>query len=138
GDGILDDEKGGAVFDRLAGIEEFGLAENLATGLFGSAIEADQRRIADRADDIFANAGHAGDPKEGSLRLQECFFASLAHSSWRKQGVMWSLTMPMAWANAYTITGPQKLKPRCFNSLARAWLISVSAGIWSMRLKRFC
>jgi hypothetical protein len=32
GNGVLDDEQGCAVLDRLAGIHEFGLAENLAAG----------------------------------------------------------------------------------------------------------
>ena len=40
----------GAVLDRLAGIHELGLAENLAAGLLRRALEPDQRRVADRID----------------------------------------------------------------------------------------
>src|SRR5262249_30913165 len=42
----------GAVLDGLARIHEFGLAENGAAGQFGSMLEFDQRRIADRLDDV--------------------------------------------------------------------------------------
>ena len=48
--GVADDEQPGAVLDRLARIDEFGLAENLAAGLLGSAFQTDQRRVADRVD----------------------------------------------------------------------------------------
>ena len=61
--GVLDDGKRGAVLHRLAGIEEFGLAENFATGLLGSALETDQRCIADRSQDIRKNHdGNLGAP----------------------------------------------------------------------------
>jgi hypothetical protein len=48
---VADDEQAGAVLHRLAGIHEFGLAENLAAGFLGSAAQPDQRRVADRIDD---------------------------------------------------------------------------------------
>ena len=47
---VLDDEQGGAILDRLAGIHELGLAENGAAGRRGHALELDQRRVADRLD----------------------------------------------------------------------------------------
>src|SRR6185312_16118855 len=55
GDGVADDEERGPVLDRLARIEELGLAENLAGGRFGRVAEADQRGVADRRDDIGKN-----------------------------------------------------------------------------------
>ena len=55
----LDDEEGGAVFDRLTGIEEFGLAQNFTARLFGWTLETDQWRVADCGDDIgFGLSGH--------------------------------------------------------------------------------
>ena len=47
---VADDEQAGAVLHRLAGIHEFGLAEDFAAGLFRSALQPDQRRVADRVD----------------------------------------------------------------------------------------
>jgi hypothetical protein len=51
GFGVAHDEQRRAVLDRLAGIEEFGLAENGAAGLFRSAAQPDERRIADQIDE---------------------------------------------------------------------------------------
>ena len=51
-DRVVDDEQRGAVLDRLAGIEEFRLAQNLAAGRLGGALQADQRRVADGGDDV--------------------------------------------------------------------------------------
>ena len=51
---VLDDEERGAVLDRLAGIHEFGLAEDGAAGRLGGALERDQRRVADGFDDSVA------------------------------------------------------------------------------------
>ena len=78
-DGVLDDEQGGAVLDRLAGIEEFRLAENFAAGLFGGALEPDQRRVADRRDDVFLDAGHG--PNLKGLRWLQPFKALKAFSA---------------------------------------------------------
>ena len=38
--GVLDDEQGGAVLDRLAGIHELGLAQDRAAGQFRGALAA--------------------------------------------------------------------------------------------------
>ena len=46
--GFEDHLPSGAVLDRLARIHELGLAENGAAGLFGSSLQLDQRRVADR------------------------------------------------------------------------------------------
>ena len=46
-DRILDDEEGGAVLDRLAGVEELGLAEDLAAGRLARGAQPDQGRAAD-------------------------------------------------------------------------------------------
>ena len=54
---VADDEQRGAVLDRLARIHELGLAEDHAAGLFGRALELDQRGVADRLDDAVA-VGH--------------------------------------------------------------------------------
>src|SRR5213075_1236909 len=46
-----------AVIHRLAWVHEFGLAENGAAGQLGSALELDERRVADRFDDVVVE-GH--------------------------------------------------------------------------------
>ena len=53
-DRVLDDEKRGAVLHRLAGIHEFGLAQDGALSRRGGALERDQRRVADGSDDPVA------------------------------------------------------------------------------------
>ena len=45
----------GAVLHRLAGIHEFGLAQDGAAGGLGGALERDQRRVADGFDDSVAD-----------------------------------------------------------------------------------
>ena len=50
--GLQDHPFAGAVLHRLAGIHELGLAENGAAGRFGSALQLDERRVADRFDDV--------------------------------------------------------------------------------------
>ena len=55
----------GAVLHRLAGVHELGLAEDRAAGLLRGAAEPDQRRVADRGDDVVAD-GH-GLEAEGSM-----------------------------------------------------------------------
>src|SRR4029078_519232 len=52
GNRVLDDEQGGAVLDRLAGIHEYVVAENGASGKLGGLLQLDQGRVADRGDDI--------------------------------------------------------------------------------------
>ena len=59
GDGVPDDEQGGAILDRLTRIHELGLAENLAARLLGGTAQADQRGIADGFDDG-GKDGHDG------------------------------------------------------------------------------
>ncbi len=49
---VLDDVERGAVLHRLAGIEELRLAENGAAGGFRGTLELDERRVADRLDQI--------------------------------------------------------------------------------------
>ena len=51
-DRIVDDRERRAILDRPSGIHELGLAENRAAGRFGGGPEPDERRAADRADDI--------------------------------------------------------------------------------------
>ena len=46
--GVLDDEEGGAVFNGTTRVLEFGLSEDIAAGLFGEALEADEGSFADR------------------------------------------------------------------------------------------
>lgn len=46
--GVFDDEEGGAVLDRATGVLEFGLSEDIAAGLFGEALEADEGGFSDR------------------------------------------------------------------------------------------
>ena len=55
--GFQDHPFAGAVLDRLAGIHELGLAENGAAGRFGGVLQLDQRRVADRFDDVVVD-GH--------------------------------------------------------------------------------
>ncbi len=55
--GLEDHPLARAVLDRLAGIHEFGLAENGAAGQLGCALELDEGRVADRFDDVFVK-GH--------------------------------------------------------------------------------
>ena len=45
--GVADDEQRGAVLDRLAGIHELGLAEDVAAGRLRRGLQPDQRRVAD-------------------------------------------------------------------------------------------
>src|SRR3546814_8291003 len=49
------DEKCGPVLYRLTGVHEFGLDENVATGRIRHAAEPDQRRVAERIDDVAVN-----------------------------------------------------------------------------------
>jgi hypothetical protein len=44
--GIFDDEERGAVFDGASRVLEFGFAQDVAAGLFGELLEADQGRFA--------------------------------------------------------------------------------------------
>ena len=53
--GFEDHLTAGAVLHRLAGIHEFGLAENGAAGQRGRALQLDQRRVADGVDDAVAD-----------------------------------------------------------------------------------
>jgi hypothetical protein len=57
--GLQDHPFAGAILHRLARIHEFGLAENGAAGQFGCALQFDQRRVADRLDDVFVEC-HVG------------------------------------------------------------------------------
>jgi len=45
--GVFDDEEGGAILDRATGVLEFGLSEDIAAGLFGEALEADEGGFSD-------------------------------------------------------------------------------------------
>ena len=49
--GFADDAQRGAILDRLAGVQELALAEDLAAGLVGCAFQAQQRRVADQVND---------------------------------------------------------------------------------------
>ena len=49
---VFDDRQRGAVLDRAPGIHEFRLAENGASGRLGGGSQLDERRSADRANDI--------------------------------------------------------------------------------------
>src|SRR5690606_6776271 len=57
--GIQQQAKRGAVLDRTAGIEELGLAEDLAAGQLRGAAQADQRGAADRGGQVWMDA-HGG------------------------------------------------------------------------------
>ena len=61
GDGVLNDRQRRAVLDRPAGIYEFGLAEDRASGRLRRGGETNERRSTDGADDV-AMEGHAGFP----------------------------------------------------------------------------
>ena len=67
---ILDDEQRGAVFYRLAGIEEFRLAQDFASRQFASVLETDQGRVADGRNDVFFNLGHGWEPNGPEPGLQ--------------------------------------------------------------------
>ena len=56
--GVADDEERRAVLDRLAGIEELRLAPDFAAGHVRDAVEADQRGVADRGDNIGTGIEH--------------------------------------------------------------------------------
>ena len=49
--GILDDGQRRAILDRAAGIEELGLAVDVAARRFGRGDQLDQRRVADAIDE---------------------------------------------------------------------------------------
>src|SRR5258708_7926432 len=55
--GLEDHPLAGAVLNRLTGIHEFSLAENGAAGQLRSVLQLDERRVADRVDDVVVN-GH--------------------------------------------------------------------------------
>jgi hypothetical protein len=57
GDRVLDDGQRRAILDRSAGIEEFGLAQDLAAGRGRGARQTDERRVADGIDEAVAD-GH--------------------------------------------------------------------------------
>ena len=59
---IHDDEQRRPILHRLAGIHEFGLAQNRAAGRFRCALELDQRSVADGLDDSIANLHERLDP----------------------------------------------------------------------------
>src|SRR6185295_2099887 len=52
--GVLDDEQGGAILDRLPRIHEFGLTQDGASRRLGGALKGDQRSIADGPDNSVA------------------------------------------------------------------------------------
>ena len=54
---VAHDEQRGAIFHRLAGIHELGLAENFAAGERGGALEANQRGVADGGQNVVLD-GH--------------------------------------------------------------------------------
>ncbi len=61
--GVVEDAAGGAILDRAAGIQELGLAENLAAGCLAGATQADQRRVADRGREAVAYfLAHGSEP----------------------------------------------------------------------------
>ena len=49
--GIAHDEERGAVLDRAAGVQELALAQDIAAGGLGGAVQADQRRLSDQLDE---------------------------------------------------------------------------------------
>jgi hypothetical protein len=49
--GVFDDEEGGAVLDGATRVLELGLSKNIAAGLFGEALEADEGSFADRCNE---------------------------------------------------------------------------------------
>ena len=82
-DGIANDEERSAVLDRLAGIHEFGLTENFATGDIAGTIETDQRRVPDRVNHVFFYV-HCPELLKGQVNLmgpKRCFKAQ--KGSWR-------------------------------------------------------
>ena len=54
---VFEDAAGGAVLDRAAGVQELGLAEDLAAGLVAEPAQTDQRRVADGVGEAIAD-GH--------------------------------------------------------------------------------
>ena len=68
--GVLDDEERGAILHRSAGIEELGLAEDLAAGLLRQAREPDQRRVADRSRESLRVSPSADSSAASYLKLQ--------------------------------------------------------------------
>jgi hypothetical protein len=50
--GFEDHPFAGTILHRLSGIHELGLAENGAAGRIGSLLQLDERRVADRFDDV--------------------------------------------------------------------------------------
>ena len=64
--GVLDDKKRGTVLDRASGVQELGLAEDRAAGLFRSVARLDQRGVADAADEPVADI-HNSPPRQRSI-----------------------------------------------------------------------
>ena len=56
-DGVLDDEEGRPVLHGLAGIHELRLAQDGAARRLRSAAKLDERRVADRGEDVWLD-GH--------------------------------------------------------------------------------
>ena len=55
GDGVADDEKRGAVLDRLTGVQKLGLAVDLTPRFLAGAAEFDQRGFSDCVGEILGN-----------------------------------------------------------------------------------
>src|SRR5690606_33583530 len=68
--GVANDGQRRAVLDRAAGIEELGLAEDLAAGRLGRRAQPDQRRAADGVDEALADVGHGSGPPSASRRAR--------------------------------------------------------------------
>ena len=61
--GIAHDEERSPVLDRAAGVQELALAEDLAAGGLGGAVQSDQRRVADQFDETRYRCHGASHPR---------------------------------------------------------------------------
>src|SRR5262249_5748524 len=78
--GALHDGARGAVLDRAAGVHELGLAEDLAAGVLAHTPQAQERRVADRADEA-RDAAHATAPSAAASSAAAARAASVARVS---------------------------------------------------------
>src|SRR5262249_54208088 len=78
--GAVHDGARGAVLDRAAGVHELGLAEDLAAGVLAHTPQAQERRVADRADEA-GDAAHATAPSAAAPSAAASLAASVARLS---------------------------------------------------------
>ena len=112
-DGVLDNIQRRAVLDRLAGVHEFGFAQNFTARGLAGRVQADQRGVADRLFQIFANVQTA------------CLFVTYSMSMQATMGIqapLRSRSRFLASQLAANTSGRLLASPESTNSMSRSKL----------------